>query len=273
MRYQQHRFFQLIPAPGIAFDFGDTDGVFLQGIFVNKIKFRLLGSIKIFIRKIFNDACRMDLIEPQDNPLLKFTLKTEKTQRVYLTESELKAMEKCPLDENSKQAVHRDAFIFSAYAGGLRISDVLLLKPEHFDGSHINFTIRKTKSQLSIKLPNTALAIVKKYLERKPENNAYLFALLPDDLDENDPFTMDRKISSASVTANKSLKAIAKKAGITKHLSFHISRHTWATQALRKGIFIDKVSRLMGHANIRETQIYAKIVSEELDKAMEVFND
>jgi len=42
---------------------------------------------------------------------------------------------------------------------------------------------------------------------------------------------------------------------------------------LRKGISIDKVSKLMGHSAIRETQVYAKIVNEELDKAMEVFND
>jgi site-specific recombinase XerD len=42
---------------------------------------------------------------------------------------------------------------------------------------------------------------------------------------------------------------------------------------LKKGMSIDKVSKLMGHAAIRETQIYAKIVSSELDKAMDVFND
>ena len=58
-----------------------------------------------------------------------------------------------------------------------------------------------------------------------------------------------------------------------KNLSFHISRHTWATRALRKGVSIDKVSKLMGHAQIKETQVYAKIVNEELDKAMDVFDD
>jgi len=47
--------------------------------------------------------------------------------------------------------------------------------------------------------------------------------------------------------------------------------HTFRRQ--RKGISIDKVSKLMGHARLRETQIYAKIVNEEPDKAMDVFND
>lgn len=81
------------------------------------------------------------------------------------------------------------------------------------------------------------------------------------------------QISSATAYINKNLKLLAKKATIEKPLSFHISRHTWATRALRKGISIDKVSKLMGHAQLRETQIYAKIVNEELDKAMDVFND
>jgi site-specific recombinase XerD len=68
------------------------------------------------------------------------------------------------------------------------------------------------------------------------------------------------------------LKIIAAKAGIEKHISFHSSRHTFATRALKKGMRIEYVSKLMGHTNLKTTQIYAKIVNEELDKAMDVFN-
>ncbi len=84
---------------------------------------------------------------------------------------------------------------------------------------------------------------------------------------------MDTAISRATAYINKNLKFLATKAEIDKHISFHTSRHTWATRALGKGISIDKVSKIMGHAAIKETQVYAKIVSSELDKAMDVFND
>ena len=77
----------------------------------------------------------------------------------------------------------------------------------------------------------------------------------------------------ATAYINKNLKILAKKTGIERPLLFHISRHTWATRALKKGISIDKVSKLMGHAQLKEMQIYAKIVNEELDKAMDIFND
>ena len=52
-----------------------------------------------------------------------------------------------------------------------------------------------------------------------------------------------------------------------------MSRHTWAVRALQKGISIDKVSKIMAHSAIRETQIYAKIVNEDLDIAMDIFNN
>jgi site-specific recombinase XerD len=97
--------------------------------------------------------------------------------------------------------------------------------------------------------------------------------MLPEVLDMKNEREVDSAISSATAYINKNLKIIAKGAGIEKSVSFHTSRHTWATRALKKGISIDKVSKLMGHAAIRETQIYAKIVSSELDKAMDVFND
>jgi site-specific recombinase XerD len=56
-------------------------------------------------------------------------------------------------------------------------------------------------------------------------------------------------------------------------LSFHASRHTFATRALTKGMRIEHVSKILDHTEISTTQIYAKIVSEELDKAMEIMNN
>ena len=80
-------------------------------------------------------------------------------------------------------------------------------------------------------------------------------------------------ISGATAIVNKNLKIISKLAEIDKNISFHLSRHTFATRALTKGISIDKVSKLLGHSSIKETQIYAKIINTELDKAMDVFNE
>ncbi len=225
-----------------------------------------------FIRKLFNDAIRQDIIEINQSPFTKYQLKLEKTQRSFLNEDELKLIEDCLVTPGTRLDLHRDMFVFASYTGGLRVSDILQLQWKNFDGANILFTIKKTGQQLSIKLPNKALEIIKKYRNEKVEADSFIFPMLTPGLDMKNARLVDNEISSATAYINKNLKLIAQKVGIEKPLSFHISRHTWATRALRKGISIDKVSKIMGHAAIRETQIYAKIVNEELDKAMDVFN-
>jgi integrase/recombinase XerD len=226
-----------------------------------------------FIRKVFNDAFQKELIEYHVNPFHKYKLKSEKTQRCFLTEDELKDFGKVPTTPGTKVQLHQNMFIFASYTGGLRVSDMLLLQWKHFDGTNINFTIAKTGSQLSIKVPTKGLEILKKYKPTIANADAFIFPMLPPEIKLDDPQAVDIAISRATAHINNNLKRIKNDAGIGKHISFHISRHTWATRALKKGMSIDKVSKLMGHAAIRETQIYAKIVNTELDKAMDVFND
>ncbi|MBS0646860.1 MAG: site-specific integrase [Verrucomicrobia bacterium] len=239
-----------------------------QGLKINTIHKHLK-----FLRKLFNDALRGEKIEYQHNPFTKYKLKLEKTSRSFLSDEELKAIEDVPTVPGERMDLHKKMFIFAAYTGGLRISDVLKLKWQNFDGSHIHIAIHKTKSQLSIKLPNKAIEIINEFHSKKTKQTDFIFPMLENGIDLNNPQVSYTQISSATAYINKNLKLLAEKAEIEKHLSFHISRHTWATRALRKGISIDKVSKIMGHAQLRETQIYAKIVNAELDKAMEVFND
>jgi len=213
------------------------------------------------------------LIEHQEIPFHKYQLKQEKTQRLFLTEQELLSIENLNLNEKPLMEMHRDMFVFSAYTGGLRVSDILQLTWKDFDGLNINFTIRKTHQQLSIRLPEKSQLILNKYLKYKQKINDFIFPMLKISPANKDARELDNAISKATAYTNKNLKIIAFMSDIEKPISFHISRHTFATRALRKGISIDKVSKLMGHAAIKETQVYAKIVNEELDRAMEVFNN
>ncbi|HCY89521.1 MAG TPA: site-specific integrase [Chitinophagaceae bacterium] len=238
-----------------------------------KLKTNTIHKHLKFLRKLFNDALRAEKIEYQHNPFTKYKLKLEKTSRSFLSDEELKAIEDVATVPGERMDLHKLMFIFAAYTGGLRISDVLKLKWQNFDGKHIHIAIHKTKTQLSIKLPNKAIEIINKYHSKATKQTDFIFPMLPNSIDLNDPQVSYNQISSATAYINKNLKLLATKAEIEKPLSFHISRHTWATRALRKGVSIDKVSKLMGHAQLRETQIYAKIVNEELDKAMDVFND
>ncbi len=232
-----------------------------------------VGKDMKFIRKVFNDAIKADIIGYENNPFRKYRIKHEKTQRDYLTEEELNRIEECNINPGTRLELSRDMFVFASYTGGIRVSDMLRLKWENFDGTYLHIVISKTGSQLSIKIPKKGLQIIGKYIRDGGTGEGFIFPMLRTTVSLNDPVELDAAVTSATTILNKNLKILAKKSGIQKRLSFHISRHSFAVMALRKGISIDKVSKLMAHAAIRETQVYAKIVSEELDKAMGVFDE
>ena len=226
-----------------------------------------------FIRKVFNDAYRKGIIEHKVNPFNNYKMKTDKTNICFLLEDELSLFENVATTPGTRLELHRDMFVFAGWTAGIRISDLLQLQWKNFNGTQLDFTIKKTKTQLSIKVPNKGLALINKYKPEKPNKNAFLFPVFSEELDLNNPVAVDQAISGATAYINKNLKILAKKAEIDKNISFHVSRHTWATIALRKGVTLLAVSKLLGHSNIRETMIYAKIVNPDLDLAMDKFND
>jgi integrase len=229
------------------------------------------SNLKIF-RKLVNDAIREDLVSPARDPFRKFKLKLEKTNKSYLSEEELETMWSLPLKEGSKLWDHRNMFVFAAYAGGLRISDLLQLKWSNISGTHIHLTMQKTKGTIRFKLPDRALEILQLYRPAGTKPSDYVFRILHAGVNYSDPKTLFKALASAAAYANKNVKMIATRAGIEKPLSFHCSRHTFATRALAKGLSVEYIAKLMGHQSINTTQIYAKIVNQKLDEAMEAFN-
>lgn len=229
------------------------------------------SNLKI-IRRLINSAISVDIIPFEKNPFLRYKLKWENVPKEFLTEDELSALEKLELQKNSKKDHHRNMYLFAANTGGLRISDILQLRWKNFDGQNLTVKTQKTGSIVSIKLPNKSIELLDNYVceESKPED--FIFPILKNDIDYTDKGVLFKAISSATAYTNTDLRDFEKSLEFTKHINFHTSRHTWATRALRKGMRIEYVSKLMGHGSIKVTQGYAKIVNDDLDKAMEVFN-
>ena len=225
------------------------------------------------IRMLFNSANNEDVISISKSPFTKYKLKWDQVEKNYLTEGELIALDSIELPIGSCISVHRDIYIFAAYSGGLRISDIFQLRWRDFDGEKVSVKTQKTGSFVSIKLPNKSKEILAKYKSYGANHNSYIFPILSKYENIDCETSRLKAISAANAYVNKDLVKLAKLAQIDKHIHFHTSRHTFATRALRKGMRIEYVSKLLGHSNIKTTQIYAKIVNEELDKAMDVFND
>ncbi|MCD8305994.1 MAG: site-specific integrase [Prevotella sp.] len=196
-----------------------------------------------------NAAVRQGLIP--DNPMLKLTsserIKLKETPRDFLTIEELKRLIATPCDN----AEVKRAYLFACNTG-LRISDIIKLQWKNITIDERGW-ILSTVMQKSTKPVYIPLGIeARRWLPNR--NNA---------LPEDKVFTLQ-----AETIINEHLGRWARAAGITKHITFHTSRHTFATTLLTLDADIYVVSKLLGHANVRTTQRYAKIINKQKDEAV-----
>lgn len=176
------------------------------------------------------------------------SIQGRESRREYLTVEELNTLARTPFDPIVKRAA-----LFSALTG-LRHSDIQKLtwaEIEEFNGGYrLNFTQQKTKGVEYMPISKQAYQLCG---ERK-DDELLVFAGLPD-----------------PSWISKPLERWIKQAGITKHITFHCFRHTFATLQLASGTDIYTVSKLLGHTNVKTTQVYAKVVDEKKEKATEAF--
>ena len=121
----------------------------------------------------------------------------------------------------------------------------------------ISTSREKTNEAVHVPLLPKALAIIEKYKNHSEtlRNGSLL------------PVLSNQKMNSY-------LKEIADLCGITKHLTFHIARYTFATTVLlSNGVPIETVSKLLGHASIKTTQIYAKILQHKVSADIKILKD
>lgn len=221
---------------------------------------------------MFKEAIKEEIIPEYMYPFNKLTLKKDASKRQFLKKEQFEAIIDYKLQENSKACIYRDMFIFSIFAGGLRYSDVLEIQLKHFNEEErrIKKVIRKTGRVHQFKIGQVALDIIQKYKRENAEPDDFIFPIVTNAelFLKNEEYRYAFS-ESTNKAANFQIQRIAKKLEIPVKISFHISRHTFATNALNNGMRIEHVSKLMDHNDISTTQIYAKIINEELDNAVD----
>ena len=201
------------------------------------------------LRTAINRAYKEGIITVNPTKEFDFASKVrqEPSRREYLTLDELKTL----INTECRHEIVKRAFLFSCLCG-LRVSDIRKLRWCDLQRSggrvRIEITMQKTKEPLYLPISDEAL----KWLPERGEANGSDFIF---------PLTHEG-------TVNDTLQHWAKVAGITKHISFHVARHTHATMMLTLGADLYTVSKLLGHKNIATTQIYAKIVDKKKEEAI-----
>lgn len=192
------------------------------------------------LKAILNRAVMFDKIDRNPYDRLKFK-RGESENIEYLTEDEMKAIEKLKVPKGTQIETARDLFVFQMYTG-LSYSDT-----QAFDFSQY----KKVKG----KWINTG--------ERIKTGVAYVSSLLPPAVAVLEKYGWQvPKIDNADY--NHLLKVIGTMADISTKMHTHLARHTFATYMLRQGVKVENLQRMLGHKNIRQTMRYAKVLAESV---------
>lgn len=210
------------------------------------------------LKRVMNLALQNDWIST--NPVCLLHAKKNKVERGFLDEQELEKIKNVVLPPS--YAVVRDMFLFAVYTG-ISYIDMVNMTRENItigiDRSRwVHFSRQKTGLRVSLPLLPPAEEILDGFDCYRPagEEGRKLFPML------------------TNQATNRCLKEIARTAGVKKDVTFHMARHTFATTiTLQHGIPIETVSKMLRHASLTTTQIYAKVLDKKVMDDMSVLKE
>lgn len=201
------------------------------------------------LKTIFIFAQRMGVMGT--DPFQDMRFHTTPTDRGFLTDDELRAILAKEMPVKRLELV-RDLFVFSCFTGlayvdlaNLNQSDIITINGRKW----IKSKRAKTSVPINVMLLDIPLQLITKY-DGDPRCGGMVFPMI------------------SNQRMNSYLKEIADICGINRNLTFHLARHTFATMTLSKGVPIESVSKMLGHTNIKTTQIYARITDKKIENDM-----
>lgn len=224
------------------------------------------------IRKFMTIAHKKSIIKV--NPFDNFSLEKEDIEKNYLTLEELEKIHNYYKEEHFLKITRKDDRGKTYYTGlkyqetlqhiliscytGLRLSDLMKLRFKHIQNNMILLPMgksRKGKEKL-LRIPITDRLLTVIDLEgcTKPTDCIY------------------KGFVRNSSDINPIVRFIMKEIGIEKYMTFHSTRHTFAVSALTLGMSIETVSDILGHSDLKTTQIYAKIIDDKRIEEMSKWN-
>ena len=236
----------------------------------------ITANMKV-ISKLISDIYDEYRLDSYDNPFHNHKYKFDQTHPPHLEIDEILRIKSLKISPSNPLYDAKQVFLFECCTG-LRISDILTLKWKNINDDKISMRMRKTDQNIVIPLFGMAKDIIYNKADvlltdsDRINLEKYVFNILKTDIDFISPLEALNAISSATAILNRRLKKIAEQAKISTNLSTHVGRHSFATNLITKKVQIYTVKELLGHKDIRTTQIYAKVVDSTKVEAIKQLN-
>lgn len=212
----------------------------------------------------YNQACE-DLKLPPTKAFRRQIPKELPTEERHLTENELNRLIALATP-TARLALTKHTHILQIFLGGMRISDVLTLRHDHFRsvGTHLelNYSMEKTDERAWVKVPPQAVEVIEHY---RTAGWPYVLPSLKRKRGEG-----LLKVASVTAVTNQDLKVLAQLARIPIELSTHCARHTFGAWAYRMGIPLKTLQMIFRHKDIKTTMRYmARFDKDKVGKAFD----
>lgn len=247
--------------------------------------------MKIFRTLFYKGIDRLEDegLKIEKNPFSKYECKcAEVKEKEKLTIEEIEGLKALNLEEGCGLWHTRNCFLLAFYCGGARCGDMVQIRgcfvSKEEDCYRLKYTMDKTDKPKNIVLVPEAVEILKNYIDIDNPSSSYIFPFLNDSapyawavtaeqkeaLSADENKLLQKAISSSNAILNKNLKSIAQMADINKTISMHVARHSFADLARRNSGSIFDIKSILGHSDIKTTQMYLKkLDTDTQDKTMQ----
>lgn len=196
--------------------------------------------------------------------------RTHRPQVTFLTPEELERLTAQP-DTSKLNGLRDRAILELLFSSGLRVSELVGLDRDHINLKRREFMVRgKGQKDRPVFISDEAAAWIEKYLARRTDNTRPLF------IRYSGSKKIDNSGNFSRLTARSVQRMVSRYAllgGITKHVSPHTLRHSFATDLLMNGADLRSVQVMLGHSNIATTQIYTHVTDPHLKAVHEKFHN
>jgi site-specific recombinase XerD len=200
----------------------------------------------------------------------KITLpKVSRKQVTFLYKEEIDRLVS-QIDILTEQGLRDRAIIELLFSSGLRVSELRGLDRDHVNTKRREFMVRgKGQKDRPIFISQTAATHIEEYLDKRTDSLPPLFISYSRNATTNREGNY-RRLTARSV--QRIINQYTRLAGITKHVSPHTMRHSYATDLLMNGADLRSVQSMLGHSNISTTQVYTHVTDEHLREIYEKFH-